>query len=96
MTSAQTVEQRWSLIMYGKEEKIKWLTNLRTDIGKSEHQELWHYEQALTEIIEDMTEPVKHGEWVEDGAIVKCDKCGEHKQFPHWKFCPNCGANMGE
>jgi len=39
-------------------------------------------------------EPVRHGEWVEDGAIIKCDKCGEHKQFPHWKFCPNCGAKM--
>ena len=34
-----------------KEEAIKWLMNLRIDIGKSEHQALWYYEQALIEII---------------------------------------------
>ena len=34
-----------------KEEAINWLMNLRIDIGKSEHQALWDYEQALIEII---------------------------------------------
>ena len=31
---------------------IKWLENLKKDIGNPAHQSLWHYEQALTEIIE--------------------------------------------
>ena len=34
------------------------------------------------------------GEWIEDGAIEKCNQCGEQKRFPHWNFCPNCGADM--
>lgn len=33
-----------------KGEAVNWLINLMSDIGKIEHQELWHYEQALAEI----------------------------------------------
>lgn len=33
-------------------EAINWLINLTADIGKSEHHDLWHYEQALDEIKE--------------------------------------------
>lgn len=29
-----------------------WLINVRADIGKVEYRGLWHYEQALTEIID--------------------------------------------
>lgn len=36
----------------------------------------------------------KTGKWVEDGCIEKCKDCGEQKHFPHWRFCPNCGARM--
>ena len=35
-----------------KDEAIKWLINLQSDIGKSEHRALWHYEQAIDEIID--------------------------------------------
>lgn len=35
-----------------RQEAIKWLYNLKKDIGKMQHQALWHYEQALDEIIE--------------------------------------------
>lgn len=31
---------------------IKWLENLKSDLSKSQFSELWHYEQALAEIIE--------------------------------------------
>ena len=34
------------------------------------------------------------GEWIDDGGIEKCNQCGERKEFPHWNFCPNCGARM--
>lgn len=33
-------------------ESIKQLENLKSDLGKSRFSELWHYEQALAEIIE--------------------------------------------
>lgn len=33
-------------------ESIKWLENLKEAIGESQYQGLWHYEQALDEIIE--------------------------------------------
>jgi len=33
-------------------EAVNWLINLTADIGKSEHHDLWHYEQALDEIKE--------------------------------------------
>ena len=36
-------------------EAVNWLINVLADIGKAEHSDLWHYEQALTEI-KDMLE----------------------------------------
>lgn len=50
-------------------EAINWIINLTADIGKVEHRDLWHYEQALEEI-RDMIEalpPAQHeriiGRW---------------------------------
>lgn len=34
------------------EESIKWLKNLYNELGQSQYQGLWHYEQALAETIE--------------------------------------------
>ena len=34
------------------EQAVKWLGNLIDDIGQSRHQDLWHYGQALSEIID--------------------------------------------
>lgn len=36
----------------------------------------------------------KTGEWIDDGCVEKCNQCGEKREFPHWNFCPNCGARM--
>ena len=33
-------------------EAINWIINISADIGKAEHRDLWHYEQALYEIRE--------------------------------------------
>ena len=87
-------------------EAVIWLINITADIGKIEHQELWHYEQALTEIREMLeTEPQRmRGRWNElkpqAAGYWQCSACG----FPSeafaaaqlYKFCPNCGADMGE
>ena len=34
-----------------KSEIIKWLQNLKKDIGQSQHQDLWHYAEMLDEAI---------------------------------------------
>ncbi len=44
-----------------KGEAINWIINLTADIGKVEHQDLWHYEQALDEI-RDMIEALPPAE----------------------------------
>ena len=51
--------------MTNKEAAI-WLLNLSDDIGKAEHQSLWHYEQALQEMREMLEcEPErKKGKWI--------------------------------
>lgn len=36
----------------------------------------------------------KTGHWIIDGCLEMCDQCGEPRDFPHWKYCPNCGAKM--
>lgn len=41
------------------EDAVKWLENLKQDIGKPQHSELWHYEQALVEIGELLKEQQK-------------------------------------
>ena len=33
-------------------EAVNWIINISADIGKAEHRDLWHYEQALAEIRE--------------------------------------------
>ena len=35
-----------------REECIKWLKSLKTEIGKSEHRTLWHYAEAIDTAIE--------------------------------------------
>ena len=34
------------------------------------------------------------GEWIDIGGYEVCRNCHEVKRFPHWNFCPNCGAHM--
>ena len=75
-------------------EAINWIINLTADIGKAEHRDLWHYEQALYEIRE-ILEQTRKGKWM--GTV--CSACGE--SFPDndiydANFCPNCGARMSE
>lgn len=71
-------------------EAVIWLINITADIGKIEHQELWHYEQALSEIREMLEnaptiEPQrKKGRWIKKTIKKKiendysCSECGRH------------------
>lgn len=39
-------------------------------------------------------EEPKTGHWIIDGCLEMCDQCGEQREFPHWNYCPSCGAKM--
>ena len=60
-------------------EAVNWLINLTADIGKSEHRDLWHYEQALSEI-KDMLEsqPETHDKHTET------HECDYDRAETHW------------
>jgi len=87
-------------------EAVNWLINITADIGKAEHRDLWHYEQALSEIkemLESEPEP-KNGKWLPDNNNYYeerfiCSVCGRSYKVdtcigkPMWDFCP-CGADM--
>ena len=91
-------------------EAVNWLINITADIGKIEHQDLWHYEQALSEIremLEDAPtiEPErKKGKWIDRGWSGdgrgnswhewECSECKHITKGAKWDFCPNCGADM--
>lgn len=56
-----------------------------------------YYKPVIAEVINVLlmdTQEVRHGRWITDGAVEKCNLCGEVKIFPHWIACPGCGAKM--
>lgn len=59
-------------------EAINWLINLTADIGKIEHSDLWHYEQALYEI-RDMLQLLEGKDNVPDINVGDID-CGENNE----------------
>ena len=84
-------------------EAVNWLINIMADIGKAEHRELWHYEQALSEIRDMLqSEPErKKGTWtkvldrhgINGESVWRCSSCSE-MTICKGDFCPNCGARM--
>ena len=70
------------------EDANKWLENLKQDIGQFRHEDLWHYEQAIDEIMELLkeqqaeidrlkAEQPKKGHWKEnDDQNFQCSECG--------------------
>ena len=61
-----------------KEDAIKWLENLKQDIGQLRHEDLWHYEQAIDEICYMLKE--------QEPMQVKMDMYGN-------AYCPRCSTN---
>ena len=66
---------------------IKWLENLKQDIGQLRHEDLWHYAQAIDEI----TELLKEQEAVK--PIHKCwnGRFTQLNRINGYAFCPYCG-----
>ena len=83
-------------------EAVNWIINISADIGKVEHRDLWHYEQALSEI-RDMLETVqpeivrckdcKHRPVTNDNYDDEEWDCGFNIEFPDYK-CP-CRCDDG-
>ena len=86
-------------------EAVNWIINIMADIGKTEHRDLWHYEQALSEIkemLESQPEQKKKGKWIKQdcGGVEYTAVCSECGYGTFWSdasdfnFCPNCGFKM--
>ena len=88
------------------EDAIKWLENLKQDIGQLRHEDLWHYAQAIDEI----TELLKEQEakpMIENEHGWNCPSCGmkligktasgypcdliDLPEDDQIHFCPKCG-----
>jgi ribosomal protein S27AE len=79
------------------EDAIKWLVNLKNDIGNPHYECLWPYAQPIDEICvilkeQEAVEPEKFM----DGLVqrYKCRKCGKHlvyARFAKDNYCSKCG-----
>ena len=85
-------------------EAIKWLGNLRNDLGNPHYECLWPYAQAIDEICEllEEQEPVEPKEMVDDFYPIgdplrtigwQCGHCGERIACFD-RFCPKCGRKV--
>lgn len=65
-----------------REEAVNWIINITADIGKAEHRDLWHYEQALYEIRE-LLEEQPEQRWipVEKEQILQAGYKGREVRF---------------
>ena len=72
------------------EDAIKWLENLKQDIGQLRHEDLWHYEQVIYEIISMLKEqePV-YGSY----GKLRCGTCRALVNSND-KFCSACGSKI--
>ena len=56
------------------EEAIKWLTNLKNDLGNPHYEYLWPYAQAIDEIIAELEEQQEQREkWIRDIDLYIAD-----------------------
>lgn len=76
------IMQKGEPMTYG--EAINWIINISADIGKAEHRDLWHYEQALSEIRE-MLESAQP-------EIIRCKDCEYEDNCDETLGCPWCFA----
>lgn len=68
-------------------EAVNWLINLTADIGKAEHHDLWHYEQALSEIME-MLEAQPEAQWIPFNTRPLTEE--EKEDHPEWACILDC------
>lgn len=65
-------------------EAVNWIINISADIGKSERRDLWHYEQALSEIKE-LLESLPDVPDINDGDMIsRAEAINALKGLPTW------------
>jgi Lar family restriction alleviation protein len=62
-------------------DNIEWLKSLKRQIGQPQHRDLWHFEQAIYETIENLE------------TIENDSSNAEDEQTTQLKPCPFCGSN---
>lgn len=62
------------------------------------HFEVCAYVDPMLPVCDSYAEPVKHGRWVDDPDIWRCDQCLEWLDIlqgtADMNYCPHCGAKM--
>lgn len=74
------------------EDAIRWLDNLKNDIGNPHYERLWHYAQAIDEVIYLLEEHVKTEVVFKEynGSFEsECGNCGQHLDKAY-SNCPKC------
>jgi hypothetical protein len=62
-------ERRYNMT---REETVKWLESLKSEIGKLEHRSLWHYAEAIDMAIEALSEDkISRAELFNRLAVIK-------------------------
>lgn len=52
-------------------DNIEWLKSLKQQIGKAQHYDLWHFEQAIDETIENLKPLAKpHGDLIDRDRLI--------------------------
>ena len=75
-----------------REDAIKWLENLKQDIGQLRHEDLWHYAQALDEIAEILEEQEPRLLKLEEVKAFGWDYCYlEEERLPGKEYRAVCG-----
>ena len=69
-----------------REEAVKWLSNLKNDLGQMQYQPLWHYAEAIDGIIETL-----------QTDIVRCGECEHYRRVDEdHVVVPYCGTFLAE
>ena len=86
--------------MKSEKDMIKWLNNLKNDIGQPQHSQLWHYVEVLDVMAKYLETTERTGKWIERiGGIsgelfYQCSKCYGEVDTNEFDYCPWCGAKM--
>ena len=82
------------------QDAVKWLENLKQDIGQMRHAYLWPYAEAIDEIVElletqEAVKPIMKQEMDDICScfdnIAYCGKCGAYIGRLKENYCSNCG-----
>ena len=79
------------------QDAIRWLDNLKNDIGNPHYEGLWHYAQAIDEICCMLEEQAKtkvvFGRTKDGEFVTECGNCGTHLDKAY-SNCPKCKKEL--